>query len=131
MLDLSSLKKALDGLKEVLAMEETPVVRDNAIQRFEYTYELGVKMLRRYLEMTEPTTIEIDEASFRDLIRIGWERGCIRDPQPWFAYREARNTTSHAYDEKKAEAIYAELSNFSDDAAFLFEALSNRILRES
>lgn len=123
MLILTSLQKALASLERVLQEPKTDITRDSAIQRFEYTYELSFKMLKRYLEMSEPTKISIDELSFKDLIRLGAEKGCIQDPEKWFAYREARNITSHAYDEKKAEAIYEILPNFVRDARKLLDSL--------
>ncbi len=46
-----------------------------AILRFEYTYELSHKMLKRYFEMTEPNAEMIDQMLFPDLIRTASERG--------------------------------------------------------
>ena len=126
MLILTSLEKALGGLEEVLAMEKNPVVRDSSIQRFEYTYELSVKMLRRYLEMSEPASTTVDELAFKDFIRFGAEKGCITSPEHWFDYRLARNITSHAYDEKKAEEIYAVLPGFLQEAKSLLIELQKR-----
>ena len=106
-------------------MPKTPVVRDSAIQRFEYTYELGVKMLKRVLEQVEPARAAVDELGFRNLIRLGAEKGFVEDPEAWFAYRESRNITSHAYDEAKAEAIYAVLPAFARSARALFGKLKS------
>ncbi|HTQ70048.1 MAG TPA: nucleotidyltransferase substrate binding protein, partial [Acidocella sp.] len=54
MIDLSSLNRALATLDEALAaharVPEDKLIRDACIQRFEYSYELSHKMLRRYLE---------------------------------------------------------------------------------
>ena len=110
MIILTPFLKALDSLDEVLRIEKTPIIRDSAIQRFEYSYELGIKMLKRVLQEIEPAKISIDELGFKDLIRLGAEKGLIKNPEAWFGYREARNITSHAYAEKKAEQIYAVLS---------------------
>ena len=55
-IDLTSLEKVHASLKEILLRYEKEsydlAIRDAVIQRFEYTYSLSLKMLRRYLEMT-------------------------------------------------------------------------------
>ncbi len=55
-LELSSLAKAQARLAEALqalaAEPDNTLYRDATIQRFEFTYELAHKLLRRYLEMT-------------------------------------------------------------------------------
>lgn len=123
---LTPLQKALLSLEEVLQVPKTAIVRDSAIQRFEYTFELSVKMLKRYLEMSEVSEAMVDELAYRDLIRLGSEKGCLTDTNAWFTYREARNITSHAYDEKKAEQIYALLGAFALDARLLLTELERR-----
>ncbi len=126
MLILTPFEHALMSLEEVLGMEKTAIVRDSAIQRFEYTYELGIKMLKRHLEQTEPAKEIIDELSYRDFIRLGAEKGLIKNPDAWFGYREARNITSHAYDVAKAESIYAILPDFAKAARLLLSALQQK-----
>jgi hypothetical protein len=44
-------------------------IRDGLIQRFEYTYELSHKMLRRYLKETAASPDDIDRMHFADLVR--------------------------------------------------------------
>ena len=77
-LDFSSLKKAIASLDEAVTEYKkdfhNKFVRDASVQRFEYIYELSYKMLKRYLEMTEPSAEEIDQMSFPNLIRMGFER---------------------------------------------------------
>lgn len=107
---LDSLKRAyharmLDSLNEFLL--------DACIQRFEYTYELSHKMLKRYLELTEPAGIVIHEMTFPELIRTGHERGLLQSSwDNWNAFRTARNMTSHTYDEQKALRVFTIISPF-------------------
>lgn len=105
-LDLSPFKKAVASLKRAVAKYQTNTndeyVRDATIQRFEFTYELCGKFLRRYLELSEQNSEEIKEMPFPDLIRLANTRGLLKqDWSVWKIYREKRNITSHAYDEKK------------------------------
>jgi len=129
-LDLTPLKKALASL--LLAIERTEreqsddMLRDSVIQRFEYTYELCWKMLKRRLEMDVPSPELIDGMSFREMIREGAERGMIDDPRVWFEYRQKRNLTTHTYDEKVAQDVYLAAVAFASDAQALLAALLQR-----
>jgi len=102
------------------------MLRDSVIHRFEYTYELCWKMLKRRLKLDAPSPEAIDEMSFREMIREGAERGLIADPVAWFHYREKRNLTSHTYDEKVALDVYQAALAFLTDAESLLATLKNR-----
>lgn len=129
-LDFSSYEKALASLQRVLdrsrTMPDDEDIRDACIQRFEYTYELAYKMLKRQLEQELPSSEELDHLPFKELIRVGAERGLIADPQRWFDYRDKRNITSHTYDEAKAREVFDILAAFSVDAASLLSRLKAR-----
>jgi nucleotidyltransferase substrate binding protein (TIGR01987 family) len=123
-IDLSSFQKALDsldrGLAKAGANPQDEELRDGAIQRFEYTYELAWKSLKRVLESISPSAGEIDALSFKDLIRIGFEKRLIEDVAQWFEFREERNISSHTYDERKAVSVYK--------AAKIFAPAARRLL---
>lgn len=132
-LDLSNLRKAIDSLERAvrrsLPAPEDEELRDAVIQRFEYTYELSWKMLKRRL-VDAPTPAEIDTLGFKDLIRQGAERGLIAKPQAWFEYRRQRNITSHTYDEEKATQVHQAAVAFLEDAESLFQDLERRNVPE-
>lgn len=131
-LDISSFSKAVDSLEEaVLEMKKQPnnkFVRDASILRFENTYEICAKMLKRYLELTESSSEDVDQMTFSTLIRTGSEKGLLLNGWDfWKPYREARNITSHTYDEKKANAVYKVIPAFLKDAKYLLVKLQERI----
>lgn len=129
-LDFSSFEKALSSLQRVLDRSRTVPgdedIRDACIQRFEYTYELAFKMLKRQLEQELPSSEELDQLSFKEIIRVGAERGLIAAPERWFDYRDKRNITSHTYDEDKAREVFTVLADFAADAADLLARLTSR-----
>ncbi len=129
-LDFSPLKKALSSLDKAIIRakkeKSDDELRDAVIQRFEYTFELCWKMLKRQLEQEFPTPSEIDHFSYRELLREAAERGIIEDVQKWMIYREFRNLTSHIYDERKAQQVFAEALNFYLDANSLHQILEKR-----
>lgn len=129
-LELSSFEKALASLIEALAefdRTQSQFVKDACIQRFEYTYELAHKLLKRQLEAMSPNPSEIDQMSFPDMIRTGAERGLLANGwDEWRRFRDARNATSHAYNEKKANEVFVRIPAFRDEAAFLLARLAER-----
>ena len=130
MLDFSSLKNAIaslnKGIKRASENKGDEELRDAVIQRFEYTYELSWKMLKRRIEQDHPNPQQVDEMSFHDLFREGGERGLVENVEKWFTYRKQRNITSHVYDRKKAESVYATALDFAVDAQNLLLRLENK-----
>jgi nucleotidyltransferase substrate binding protein (TIGR01987 family) len=126
-IDFSPLEKAINSLKRALARATAASgdeeLRDACIQRFEYTFELSWKMLKRQLEQELPNPSEVDGFSYRHLFRIGAERGLVQDVEAWFDYRERRNITSHTYDEVKAARVFEALPAFAGHAEELLASL--------
>jgi nucleotidyltransferase substrate binding protein (TIGR01987 family) len=129
-LDFSSFQKALASLERAIQRSQQnsddSELRDAVIQRFEYTYELSWKMLKRQIERESASPATVDTLSFRDLIREGAERGLVNNPEKWFIYRDQRNITSHTYDEVNAKTVYQTALEFYPDAQELFTHLKNR-----
>lgn len=129
-LDLSSLQKALKSLdRAIVRSKKAPndeELRDAVIQRFEYTYELSWKMIKRWLEQVSPNPATIDRLSYRDMIREASEKGIITNVESWFEYREQRNITVHTYDEEDAKSVYETALKFYIDAEKLFKELNKR-----
>ncbi len=130
-LSLQFLQKAIlqldSGLKEYEANNKSQLLRDGVIQRFEYTYELAWKTLKRYLESTNPSEIAIEKMSFSTLIRTGWEKELLKSSwDVWENFRNARNDTSHAYDEKKAQKVFSRIPEFLEEVRYLYDQLLER-----
>ena len=114
------LEKALTTLKEAWVEFQkntaNTFVRDSVIQRYEYTYEMAHKILRRFLSETEPNRAEVSEMFFNELIRLGCKRGLLlNDIETWDKYRKLRNLTSHNYDEFNTESIILIIPIFIED----------------
>lgn len=84
-LDFGALRFVLTSLEEGIAVvsdaswftQQPLPVRNTliagVIQNFEFVYELSVKMIRRQLELEAASPTEVDESSFRDLMRVAGE----------------------------------------------------------
>jgi nucleotidyltransferase substrate binding protein (TIGR01987 family) len=130
-LDTTSLGNAVRRLREGLARyEREPVdeqLRDGLIQRFEFTYELSHKMLKRYLKETSASPDEFERMPFADLIRTGNAQGLLRGDWPaWRRFREMRTRTSHTYDAKVALQVASAIPAFLEGAEHLYAELQRR-----
>lgn len=131
MIKLTPLANAILRLKEGVAAQEgepqNALLRDGLIQRFEFTYELSHKLLRRYLESVAADPDEVRTLTFEGLIRLGDEqRLLLSDVAQWKRYRKARTDTSHTYDERAALEIVPLIPVFLAEAEFLLERLRER-----
>src|SRR6516164_7697811 len=116
-LDTSSLGNAVRRLREGLARHQREPadeqIRDGLIQRFEFTYELSHKMLRRYLKETASSPDEVDRMPFADFIRTETAQGLLRSDWPaWQQFRETRTRTSHTYHTTVASQVAAAIPAF-------------------
>lgn len=130
-LDLTSFDNALARLHEGMDIyakdTSNTMIRDGLIQRFEFTYELAHKMLKRALEAASPTPGAYDAMSFAELIRSGNEQGLLRGDWPqWRKYRDMRARSSHTYDEKMALDVVAGIAQFLADAVYLRDEMRRR-----
>ncbi|MGB8840424.1 MAG: HI0074 family nucleotidyltransferase substrate-binding subunit [Aliidongia sp.] len=131
-MDIIPLENAIARFEEGLARYHRDTtdtqIRDGLIQRFEFTYELGHKTLKRYLEFTAPSPGMYDEMAFADLIRSANEQGLLSGDWPaWRRYREMRGKASHAYAEQAALEVVGGLPDFLAEIRFLRDELKRRL----
>ncbi len=131
-IELEPLNKAIERLTSAVERHSREpaddMVRDSVIQRFEFTYDLSHKMLRRVLEATMGDSGEVAQMTFPTLIRTGWEQGLVAGGWlAWEEYRKLRNTTSHTYDEAKAILAVSQIPDFLEDVRALAKRLAERV----
>ncbi len=116
--ELAILKKAFARFSEALGLIRDDLDRDGAIQRFEYTFELLWKTLKRRIEFQG-----LQAASPRETFRIGAKLGLINDPNVWFSFLELRNLASHVYREEYAVKVSAAFPHFKECVEQVIHAL--------
>lgn len=119
---ISQFENVLMRFKEVLAVPKTDIVRDSAIQRFEFTLDLSWKMLKAFLQEKKGLVC----ASPKECFRQAYRQEVIEYDDTWIQLVDMRNDTVHTYNEKIAEKIYNQLP----DALKHFETLFSRIKEE-
>ena len=134
-LDLSSLRKAVESLERAIRVtgdnhiisglsdDTRETIRAGVIQNFEVAYEFCWKYIQRWLKENIPSEQAEFPRSRKELFRLAARFGLIDDPLPWFSYGDARNLSSHTYDEEKAESVYETALDFVKDARSLLEKL--------
>ena len=90
--------KALVRLHEVLLADETPIVRDALIQRFEFTYELAWKSMFYWLRDQGEDVPEM----VRAVLQAAFRTQLITDADLWERVKSSRDATSHTYNEDQA-----------------------------
>lgn len=105
-------RRAVTTLFEVLREPATPVIRDAAIQRFEYSFEAAWKAGQRYMREREG----LDAASPAATIRSAHGVGLLGEDQARLALEMAadRNLTVHTYNEPLAGQIFARLPRYAE-----------------
>jgi nucleotidyltransferase substrate binding protein (TIGR01987 family) len=131
-LDVTSLGNAVRRLREGLERyKREPTdeqIRNGLIQRFEFTYELTHKMLKRYLKETAASPDDIDRLPFADLVRSANAQGLLRSDWPvWRRFREMRVRTSHTYDAKVASQVASAIPEFLEEAEHFYAELQRRL----
>ena len=131
-IDLTSFENAINSLIEILLRydkeSEDAAIRDAVIQRFEYTYSLALKMLKRYFAISAFEKENLDGMTFNEMIRTANRMGLLKtNLENWDIYRQNRNLTSHTYDENVAQKVVAIIPNFKDEAVFLLNKLKERL----
>ena len=93
----------------VQAYQENPakIIRDGVIQRFEFTCELAWKTTREFLLDQGFTELNSPKATMRK----AFSYGLIDDEQAWVVLLNARNQTSHLYDDATAQEIYSQIES--------------------
>jgi nucleotidyltransferase substrate binding protein (TIGR01987 family) len=105
---IEPFQKAVLKLEEILIMPKDEVVRDAAVQRFEYTYELAWKMIKRFLKEVYNQDTDI----FVEMLKNAAKVGLIDDYKAWQTFRQIRNYTSHNYSENGADFSYSQARVF-------------------
>src|SRR5690349_4368908 len=131
-LDITSLDNAVERLREGLARHRSEPadeqLRDGLIQRFEFTYELSHRTLKRFLRDSAATPDEIEQMSFADLIRTANAQGLLRADWPaWRSFRQMRARASHTYNATTAEQVVAAIPGFLQEAEHFVAELRRRL----
>jgi nucleotidyltransferase substrate binding protein (TIGR01987 family) len=89
LLQAKYFERTVNRLADVLAQPKNEYIRDSAIHRFEFTFELAWKLFKRYLSVQG-----LQARSPRVSIRGTFEVGLLPEDEGWLAMIELFNFTS-------------------------------------
>ncbi len=126
------LDKAISRLEESLtAYRSAPddlMIRDSVIKRFEFTFELAQSLLRKFVVAMSVNQKEREQLTFPTMIRTASQDGVLlHGYDVWKDYREARNRTSHAYNEDQAIKVMEAVPGFLEEVQFLHRRLTEEL----
>lgn len=101
------LRAALARLGEALDRPKDDIVRDAAIQRFEFTFELFWKALKVRAESDGLRAV-----SPREALRAAWQLRLLDEDERVFLMLEDRNRTSHLYNAVMAEDVFSRIPGY-------------------
>ena len=104
---LQACEAALATLAEAIHFPFSVIVRDAAIQRFEYSFESTWKLLKGYLDVQEGLICNSPKSCFREALSAGLLSRA--EVETCLIMTDDRNLTSHTYLEALAERIYGQL----------------------
>jgi len=100
---LENFENATKRLKAALEYDplELDIVMDAVIQRFEFTFETAWKSVKMAAK-----AVGHDCKSPKGCLKLAYRMGWIKDEERWLELLEARNLTSHTYDQETAMDVY-------------------------
>ncbi|MEI3271503.1 MAG: HI0074 family nucleotidyltransferase substrate-binding subunit [Candidatus Gastranaerophilaceae bacterium] len=127
-LDFTALENSLQRLGEVVEIykknPQDTIVRDSLIQRFEFTYSITLKALRKYFIERAFIVDDVNKLSFNEMVRTAMQLNLLKsDLAKWTEFREMRNLTSHTYDENVALKVSGIVPDFYEEITYLLKEL--------
>jgi len=129
---LYNLKRSLERLESAMSSRESlfkegfsEFYLDIMVKRFEFTYEMSWKSIKRYLAFNG-----IDSTSPRSCFKEAYAMGIIADESVWLSMIEDRNLTSHIYSEEETRGILDRIDDYVAAFGGLAKELNARLERE-
>lgn len=123
-ISIQELEKAISTLDEALVFAtevkahavQFKIARDACIQRFEYCIELAWKVAIKKLG----SQTKFPKQAIREMARAD----LITSAEQWLDFIEARNNSSHSYDEETAAKVFEQILSFRTQVDGLVTALT-------
>lgn len=117
--------KALSTLEDISREPFSIIVRDAAIQRFEYTFESLWKFLKEYLKEKEGIIANSPKSCFREIFSLGFLNE--EETAQCLDMTDRRNDTSHTYKETVAVIIYEKIKKYVLLMRSIMERLGDKL----
>jgi nucleotidyltransferase substrate binding protein (TIGR01987 family) len=119
---VTDLEQAVMRLQEALVRTQDSFIRDAAIKRFEFCFELAWKSIQAVARLEGQEC-----ASPRSAFTLSWQNHWVKDEGLWLDMLDARNKTTHTYREATAREVFSSLPGFLPALDFLCRTLISRL----
>lgn len=129
---LYNFSQALDRFIKVVDTEKKfkedgfeDVYLDLVVKRFEFTYEMSWKALKRFLSF-----LGIEATNPRNVFKEAYAQSIISDETIWLDMIEQRNLSSHVYDELEISEILDKKENYKEAFVRLRDNIKHSLLKD-
>lgn len=119
---LKQFDRAVSRLEEVLQIPPTSIIKNSAIQRFEFCMDLTWKTLKTILEQEHGVIVKSPKETFK----MAYQNKLIDYDQKWIDFVDLRNNTVHTYNEELANQTFTQLPAFLTLVKTLLNSLNNQ-----
>lgn len=127
---VNNFEKALARLNDVIGKKSSfyeqeleDVYTDVVVKRFEFTFEMSWKAIKRVLAMVGLD----DKNNPRQCFKAAFSQGYVKDENTWLDMIEMRNLSAHTYDSDEIREIVQKIEAYSAAFNDLAKALLNEI----
>lgn len=116
--------ESLQRLSEALEhtpKNETDLAIDGTIQRFEFTFEMSWKTLKRFLNHNG-IEAKTPRDCFKQSFKLGW---LTEGDDLWMRMIDDRNSTSHTYNRELAQKVYSHIMDYHKAYNRLYDTLKS------
>ena len=126
-LKFQDAKNALKTLEEILKEPFSIIVRDAAIQRFEYTFEAIWKFAKEFLKENEGILSNSPKSCFREMFNLNIisEEETVK----LLEITDRRNDTSHTYKAGVAELIFDDMEEYLAMFKIVLKRFEEKMIR--
>jgi hypothetical protein len=119
-----------EGLRRSLLDPGDQLVCDGLIHRFEFTYDLALKVLRRCLvALASDDAPAVEALDMEALVGLGHEQGLLLGAWPvWRTWHDLRVHTGHADEEPMGPEVVGAVPRFLDEVRYLQRRLAGRVV---
>jgi nucleotidyltransferase substrate binding protein (TIGR01987 family) len=104
---LERFSEAVSLKSELAKLGHADIFPDLVIQRFEFTYEMSWKAIKRYLSF-----MGIESTTPRSCFKDAFAQGLISDEFLWLDMIEKRNLSSHVYSQSEIQGIVGVVNKY-------------------
>jgi len=125
------LKRQIDNLSKAITYAQSnqneiffEYIQESVIQRFEYTFESSWKLLKLVLKEYHDWN---DSWGPKEVLKQAEKNNYLQHGFEWMDMLEARNLSSHSYEEYHAQAIYTKVLSYLDEFTLLYDTISHKL----